>query len=191
MIMNFKMVKLITVLIATTSLSGCNGYWKCGISSGSGGNQAGCEIGGAFSMQAQKFIRPVNTMLAETLGYTFTEWESANFNDFSIKLEGAGTSIGGNKVTVIIYDGSSVLGSKVFDVYRTNGEYKFTSQALVKQWAYNYIDIGNKVEIDFDVQNTTAGNVSLQAKHQNTIKASSSAYLSSPPSKDIPLSAEQ
>lgn len=188
--MNGKIVKLAGVIAVSTSLVGCasSGSWKCSIEGGPSQEPvAKCEVSGTWEMQAMRLIRPINTMLAETIGYSFSDWQNSNFNDFAIKLDGVSSTIKNNTVIVKVYDGLNLLGSQSFTVVKVDGQYKFSAPDSVKQWAFNYIDLGSSVKLDFDIAHTDPGTVTVQAKHQNQIKASASAYLPSRSSTSPPI----
>ncbi len=180
--MNFKTFKLASIVAISISLIGCSSTssitWKCSIQGGPSQDAMGqCEIGGKIDATISKLVRPINTMLAETIGYSFSDWESSNFDEFSIKVDGIDSTIKDNVVTIEVYEGSYVIGSKSFGVRKVNGDYKFVSPTSIKEWAYNFVDTGTDVKVDFDIQHVKAGDVVVQAKHKNVVKAAASIYL--------------
>jgi len=99
-------------------------------------------------------------------------------------LDGSGATIENNKVTLTVYDGDVSLGYRDFSVSLVGGEYKLSDPNVVKNWAYNFIDIGDSVEIDFKLDSETEGTTTLAIKHQGAVKASASVYMPKRPGDD-------
>lgn len=115
-------------------------------------------------------------MIAETMGYTYEDWSSSDFSDFSLGVNSSSVSIKNNSVKIVVYQSSSQIGSKSFSVYRQSNAYYFSNPTSVKSWASNYIDIADYTDVEFDLVKSSSGTVSVTARENNIPKASATTY---------------
>ena len=172
-------MSLSAVVLGTLLFSGCSstgGHWECEVGKRSGEEYYGCKVRGTWQQALNNFIRPVSTLIAETLGYTYSDWENSDFSAYSISLVGAGTAIKNSIVTVTVYEDALPLGNKNFNVQLINGKYKFVSPTAVQDWALNFINAADSVEVDFDITNTSEGQALLSAYENNELKAATTFY---------------
>lgn len=130
-------------------------------------------------------------MLAESLGFTFEDWSTSDFSHFSLKVNDSTVSVKNNIVNVVIYQDSAEIGNKSFTVYRQGDQYYFSNPTSVKNWAYNFIDISDYVDVEFDLIKNSAGTVSIAAKENNVTKASASTYYRGTAYCDGPICYEE
>lgn len=122
------------------------------------------------------FLRPSVNMLAETMGYTFEDWSSTDFSDFSLRVNGSTVSVKNDEVQVLVYQGGAQIGAKSFSVHRLNDDYYFSDPSSVKNWAYNFVDVADYTDVKFDLEKQSSGVITVAAVENNISKASASTY---------------
>jgi hypothetical protein len=168
--------KVILIAILSFTLTACSGVWSCGAQTGPAGTTGGCKVQGVWYQQAMNFLRPSINMLAESMGFTYQDWSSSDFSDFSLGVNSSSVSIKNNSVKVLVYQGASLLGSKNFSVYRQSNDYFFSNPSAVKDWGYNFVDIADYTDVEFDLVKSSSGTITVGAKENNVTKASASVY---------------
>ena len=185
--------KIIFIAILSLTLTACSssGKWSCQVQTNSGGPSGGCKIEGVWYQQAMNFLRPSINMLAESMGFTYEDWSSSDFSDFSLGVNSSSVSIKNNSVKVLVYQGTSLIGSKSFAVYRQSNDYFFSNPSSVKNWAYNFVDIADYTDVEFDLVKSSSGTVTVAAKENNVTKASASVYYPGQAYCDGPICYEE
>ena len=187
-------LKIISITLLCLALTACaSGRWECQVKTGPGGKgvEGGCKVEGVWYQQAMNFLRPSINMLAESMGFTYEEWSSSDFSDFSLGVNSSSVSIKNNTVQVVVYQGSSEIGRNSFSVYRQGNSYYFSNPSSVKNWAYNFIDIADYTDVEFDLEKSSSGTVTVSAKENNVTKASASVYYPGQAHCDGPICYEE
>lgn len=172
-------IKLISAVAIVSSITACStsGTWSCEIGSVGGGKPSGsCRIEGVWYREAMNFLRPTVNMLAETSGYSFTDWSNSDFGDFSLRVNDSTVKIRNENVVVKVFSGASIIGTKTFKVKRSGNVYRLANSDTAKNWALNFLNSADYVEVDYSIEKSAPGLVTISAQEKGTTKASASIH---------------
>lgn len=177
---NITKTSVLMAVLSASLLTGCQGggTYKmtvgCQNSNGPSGSTNECRvegtIEGAFLSGFERdYISPLFEMIAQATGFTYSEWEGLDVSDFSLTL--SGTTSASSHALVKVYDAYNLVGEKSFSVTKSGNEYKFSNPNDVKNWSLQFVDIGEKVDVEFEVNEVESFSAAL--KEGNTTRASS------------------
>lgn len=151
-----------SIIISAATLYGCassNVNVECTVSKESGQKPSWkCSASGRINA-ANNLLRRVSALVAETGIYTYDHYLAMDPTKYTIELAGTANSyIENNQATISVFDGTNLLGQKVTTLTKNGNIYKFADPQGVKNWAYNYIDIADKVDVKYKTVTTGSEN---------------------------------
>lgn len=151
-----------SIVISAVTLYGCavsNATVECSVSQESGQKPSWkCSASGRINA-ANNLLRKVSSLVAETGIYTYEHYLAMDPSKYTIELSGTANSyIENSQATISVFDGTNLLGQKVTTLTKNGNVYKFADPQGVKNWAYNYIDIADKVDVKYNTVTTGSQN---------------------------------
>ncbi len=178
--MENKAIKLscLALLIGTLALTGCKATlnMKAKKTRPDGTTVEG-EVNGEFE-SSSRFLLSVKTLLATAGVFTSSDFEEFDPSEFYLEIteEESITTVENNIITLTVWDLGYVVATREFITKKEGTKVYFRDVRPVKDWAMQFIDIGDKLTYSLDLKTATDSSsvVSVSSNQGNTHLASTS-----------------
>lgn len=169
-----KNITFVFALLSIMTLSACSasGSWYIrGKSEKTMGEPTKNTIEAGIEGRMGRFLKPALDMLADLGVYTYSDWEGLNPSEFKISIDETNSvsSIIQNNVLISVYSDDLILGQKNFGITKSGSHYVLSNPEAVKNWSLQFVDIGDRVVVDFEVdtktRSTSLVTVNVHDKH--------------------------